>query len=73
MVCGDHLGKRLDLGFYAMRDAGFVRTGAGVVTGSGHNTKFVGLLMGKINGKELEKRCVAEGVPSLTYATCRCR
>ena len=27
------------------------------MTGTGENTKFMGLLMGKINGKELEKRC----------------
>jgi hypothetical protein len=47
-----------DLDLIAFCIAGFVRTGAGLVTGSGHNTKFVGLLMGKINGKELEKRCI---------------
>ena len=34
-----------------------MRTGAGIVTGTGENTNFMGLLMGKINGKELEKRC----------------
>ena len=34
-----------------------MQTGAGIVTGQGENTKFLGLLMGKINGKELEKRC----------------
>ena len=45
----------------AMTVAGFVQTGAGIVTGTGENTKFMGLLMGKINGKELEKRCAPLG------------
>ena len=35
---------------------GFVRTWGGVVSGEGEDAKFVGLLMEKLNGKELEKR-----------------
>ena len=33
-----------------------MRTGAGVVIGEGEDTQFLGLLMDKVNGKELEKR-----------------
>ncbi len=44
--------------------AGFVQTGAGIVTGTGESTKFMGLLMGKINGKELEKRCETPSRPT---------